>query len=244
MNSNIDTIFFDVGNTLRYVVVDKEFSEKADQELMKLVGTTESHDVFFEKLNKNWKNYRKWAKTNLMDMSEMELWMQYLLPDYPADKLAPNAARLTRLWRDHDGRRVPHDDVDDTLRELKNRGYKLGIIANTITETEIPDWMCHDQVADCFKTVILSSKVRLRKPDPAIYLLGARCIGSPVENCAYVGDNAVRDVEGAVKSGYGAMILFEYQGVAVDRDGVAPTEQPDYRINQIGDLLTLFPKRG
>ncbi|MCD7755935.1 MAG: HAD family hydrolase [Firmicutes bacterium] len=242
MEKNIDTIFFDVGATLRYVVEDAEFAAAAEQELMRLVGAEEPHDVFFEKLNKNWKAYRKWAKTALLDVSEMELWLYYLLPDYPAERIAPNAARLTRLWRDHDGRRVPHSDVKDTLVELKRRGYKLGIIANTITETEIPDWMCHDQVADCFTTVILSSKVRLRKPDPAIYHLAARCIGSPVENCAYVGDNPVRDVEGAVNAGFGSMILFEDAGTA-DREGKMPTVQPNYRIHAIGELLELFPGR-
>ena len=242
MNRNIDTIFFDVGATLRYVVEDAEFSAAADRELMELVGATESHDVFFEKLNKNWKAYRKMAKTVLLHVSEMELWLQYLLPDYPAEVIAPNAARLTRLWRDHDGRRVPHDDVKPTLLELKRRGYKLGIIANTITETEIPDWMCHDQVADCFQTVILSSKVRLRKPDPAIYLLASRCIGTVPENCAYVGDNPVRDVEGAVDAGYGSMILYEDAGTA-DREGKLPTVKPDYRIKAIRELLDLFPDR-
>ena len=242
MNRNIDTIFFDVGATLRYVVEDAEFSAAADRELMELVGATESHDVFFEKLNKKWKAYRKMAKTVLLDVSEMELWLQYLLPDYPAEVIAPNAARLTRLWRDHDGRRVPHDDVKPTLLELKRRGYKLGIIANTITETEIPDWMCHDQVADCFQTVILSSKVRLRKPDPAIYLLASRCIGTVPENCAYVGDNPVRDVEGAVDAGYGSMILYEDAGTA-DREGKLPTVKPDYRIKAIRELLDLFPDR-
>ncbi len=242
MNRNIDTIFFDVGATLRYVVEDPEFAMAADMELMRLVGATESHDVFFAKLNENWKAYRKWAKTVLLDVSEMELWLQYLLPDYPAERVAPHAAKLTRLWRDHDGRRVPHDDVKPTLLELQRRGYKLGIIANTITETEIPDWMCHDEVAGCFKTVILSSKVRLRKPDPAIYLLGARCIGSVPENCAYVGDNPVRDVEGAVDAGFGAMVLYENAGTA-DREGKAPTVLPDYTIRSIGELLDLFPPR-
>ena len=242
MSPNIDTIFFDVGATLRYVVEDPEFAAAAERELMELVGAEEPHDVFFEKLEKNWKAYRKKAKSVLLDVSEMELWLQYLLPDYPAERIAPNAARLTRLWRDHDGRRLAHDDVIPTLRELVRRGYKLGIIANTITETEIPDWMCQANVADCFKTVILSSKVRLRKPGPAIYLLASRCIGSVTERCAYVGDNPVRDVVGAGNAGYGSMILYEDAGTA-DREGKLPTVQPDYRIKAIGELLDLFPPR-
>ena len=243
MNNNIDTVFFDVGATLRYVVEDPEFAAAAERELMELVGTKEPHDEFFAKLEKNWKAYRKLAKTELLDVSEMELWLYYLLPDYPAEVIGPNAARLTRLWRDHDGRRVVHEGTLETIHELKARGYKLGIIANTVTETEIPDWMCRDGVADCFKTVILSSKVRLRKPDPTIYQLAARCIGSKPENCAYVGDNPVRDVEGAVNAGFGAMILFEDAGTA-DREGKAPTVQPDYRIHGIPELLDLLPARG
>ena len=239
---NIDTIFFDVGATLRYVVEDPAFAAEAERELMALVGATEPHDAFFEKLEANWKAYRKLAKGRLLDVSEMELWLRYLLPDYPADRIAPNAARLTRLWRDHDGRRLAHEGVVDTLRALKARGYKLGIIANTITETEIPDWMCQAHVADCFHTVILSSKVRLRKPDPAIYLLAARCAESVPEKCAYVGDNPVRDVEGALDAGFGCMVLFEDAGTA-DREGKAPTRQPHRRITAIPQLLDIFPGR-
>lgn len=89
MNRNIDTIFFDVGATLRYVVEDPEFAAAADRELMELVGASESHDEFFAKLTANWKAYRKWAKDILLDTSEMELWLQYLLPDYPAERIAP-----------------------------------------------------------------------------------------------------------------------------------------------------------
>ena len=242
LNRNIDTIFFDVGATLRYVVEDPAFAAAAERQLMAMVGATEPHDVFFEKLEANWKAYRKLAKKRLLDVSEMELWLQYLLPDYPANVIAPHAAKLTRLWRDHDGRRVAHDGTPETLRALKERGYKLGIIANTITETEIPDWMCEAGVADCFRTVILSSKVRLRKPDPAIYLLAARCIGSEPGQCAYVGDNPVRDVEGALDASYGAMILFEDAGTA-DREGKAPTREPSARIKSIPELLDLFPAR-
>ena len=240
MHDKINTVFFDVGATLRYVVEDKAFAADAERELMALVGTTEAHDVFFEKLENNWKAYRKLAKSQLLDCSEMELWVQYLLPDYPADVIAPHAARLTRLWRDHDGRRLAHEGTIETLRALKERGYKLGIIANTVTETEIPDWICQAHLADCFDRVILSSKVRLRKPDPAIYLLAARCIGSAPENCAYVGDNPVRDVEGALDAGFGMMVLFEDAGTA-DREGKTPVRKPDRTIRSIPELLDIFP---
>lgn len=242
MKPEINTIFFDVGATLRVVVEDKEFASAAEDEIVRLIAPREEREVFFQKLEKNWKAFRKRAKTEMLDMSEMELWIQYMLPDYPQELLAPNATRLTRLWRDHDGRRVPRPDVKDTVRELYRRGYKLGIIANTITETEIPDWMCEDQIAGMFKTVILSSKVRLRKPDPAIYHLAARCIGSKPKECAYVGDNPLRDVEGTVAAGFGSMILLDVPEAS--EKGKTPPTPPDHVIKKISDLLPLFPGPG
>ncbi len=243
MNRNIDTIFFDVGATLRYVVEDEEFAAAADKALMELVGAQEPHDVFFEKLTKNWKAYRKWAKDTLLDVSEMELWLQYLLPDCPAERIAPNAARLTRLWRDHDGRRVARPDAVATIKELCARGYTLGIIANTVTETEIPDWMAADGVAQCFKTTILSSKVRLRKPNPEIYHLACRCIGTPEANCAYVGDNPVRDVEGTQAAGFGMMIRIDEPDTLNMEHATGKEFTPDHVITALSQLLDIFPAR-
>ncbi len=242
MTPDIDTIFFDVGNTLRIVVDDPAFKAAAEKELMELVGTTEPHDAFFEKLEKNWNAYRKRSKAFLIEASEMELWTYYLLPDYDAEKIAAHAGRLTRLWRDHDGRRVPRADVKDTIIELDRRGYKLGIIANTITETEIPDWMIADGVAHYFRSVLLSSKIRLRKPDPEIYRIAARCIESDPAKCAYVGDNPIRDVEGTRDAGFGLMIRID------EPDTIAKEPQeirlhPDHTIRAIGELLDIFPSR-
>lgn len=236
----IDTVIFDIGNTLRVVVPDKEFSAAAEKELMRLVGATEPHEAFFAKLQENWERYRNGVKKSYLDCSEMELWSQHLLPHYPPERICAVAGRLTRLWRDHDGRRVARPDVKDTLFELSRRGYTLGIIANTITETEIPDWMVEDGVAHLFKTVVLSSKVRLRKPDPAIYLLTARAIGKPPANCAYVGDNPIRDVQGTRESGFGMMIRIDEPDTLV-KEPQEITLHPDHTIYKISDLLEIFP---
>ena len=242
MSNEIKAIFLDIGNTLRIVVEDTPFQEQAKKDLMTLVGANETSEVFFEDLEKRWKTYRKNSKETLVEASEKELWSKHLLPQYPSEKIAPLAGKLTRLWRDHDGRRVPRADARATIIELDRRGYILGIIANTITETEIPDWMESDGVTKYFKTVVLSSKVGLRKPDPKIYWMAAENIGVDPKYCAYVGDNPVRDVEGTRAAGYGMMILFEEPATLAKEP---PTGEyiPDYTIQECSDLLTIFPQR-
>ena len=242
--SDIQTIFFDIGSTLRVTDKDPAFIAEGRRKLAALAKSDEDPEVFYKKLKDRYDAYREVSKVALLDYPEIELWQQIMLPDVDGEYVAAHAQELTTLWRDGtNGRRVTRFDTVDTIRELHRRGYKLGIIANTITEAEITDWMIEEGISHCFTTSILSSKVRLRKPDPAIYHLAARCIGSAPESCAYVGDNPVRDVEGAVNAGYGAMVLFEDAGTA-DREGKAPTVQPDYRIHGIPELLDLLPARG
>lgn len=238
----IEAIFLDIGNTMRIVIEDPLFQAQAKQDLYELVGAKELMDEFFDKIDINWKAYRKQSKASLKEAPERELWSKWLLPDYPEKVIAPQAGRLTRLWRDHDGRRVPRSDAKETIIELDRRGYKLGIIANTITETEIPDWMETDGVRQYFKAVILSSKVALRKPDPEIYWLAAREIGVEPEKCAYVGDNPVRDVEGTYAAGYGLMILFE-EPATLAKEPPDKWIKPDYIIRETRELLDIFPPR-
>ena len=242
MNTDIKAIFLDVGNTLRIVLEEPEFQQNAMRELMTLVGSTEPQEQFFERVEARWKAYRKASKASLVEASEEELWTKHLLPDFPAEKIAPLHGKLTRLWRDRDGRRVPRDDAKSTIIELDRRGYLLGIIANTITETEIPDWMESDGVTQYFKTVILSSKVGLRKPDPEIYWMAARQIGVEPQYCAYVGDNPVRDVEGTRAAGFGMMILFE-EPATLAKEPPTGEHKPDYAIKETRELLDIFPPR-
>jgi HAD superfamily hydrolase (TIGR01662 family) len=240
MNIKIEAIFLDVGNTLRLVVEDKAFMDQARRDLMTLVGVNVSEEDFFAKLDANWKAYRKQSKESLLEASEKELWSKWLLPDYPVEKIAPLAGKLTRLWRDHDGRRVPRPDVNATIIELHKRGYTLGIIANTITETEIPDWMEAEGIGKYFKAVVLSSKVGTRKPDPEIYWEAARRVGVEPAKCAYVGDNPVRDVEGTRAAGYGMMIIM-LEPATLAKEPPTGEVKPDYTIRETSELLDIFP---
>ena len=242
MNPDIEAIFLDVGNTLRIVVEDPEFMAQARKDLMSLVGAGGMEAEFFDSLDARWKIYRKQSKESLLEACEKDLWTKWLLPDYSAERIGPLAGRLTRLWRDHDGRRIPRPDAKSTILELHRRGYILGIIANTITETEIPDWMEADGVTQYFKAVVLSSKLALRKPNPEIYWEAARRVGVEPSKCAYVGDNPVRDVEGTQAAGFGMMILFE-EPATLAKEPPNIEVKPDFTIRQMSGLLDILPPR-
>jgi putative hydrolase of the HAD superfamily len=239
----IEAIFLDVGNTLRIVLDDPPFRAQAKTDLMTLVGAREPEEAFFERLEARWNTYRKASKKSLIEASERELWTIHLLPDYPPERIGPLAGKLTRLWRDHDGRRVPRPDVKETMIELDRRGYRLGIIANTITETEIPDWMESDGLTGYFKAVVLSSKVGYRKPNPEIYWEAARRIGVEPAKCAYVGDNPVRDVEGTRLAGFGMMIIL-YEPATMAKEPPTSENPPDHIIRECRELLDIFPETG
>jgi len=242
MTPDIKAIFLDVGNTLRIVVEDEEFQKEAKKELMALVGAQGSEEEFFKTVVARWNAYRKESKTTLKEASEKDLWTKWLLPDFPIEKIAPITGKLTRLWRDRDGRRVPRSDARETIIELSRRGYILGIIANTITETEIPDWMESDGVTDYFSAVVLSSKVGFRKPMPEIYWEAAKRVGIAPENCAYVGDNPIRDVEGTRKAGFGMMILFS-EPATIAKEPQSGFAKVEYTIYETKELLDIFPMR-
>jgi len=240
MTSQIRAIILDVGNTLRLVEKDPEFQAEAKQQLVNLVGAPYTPDDFVELLEERYAVLRKRAKNQWIEASEKEMWTKWMLPDYPEDKIAPLSSVLTRKWRDRDGRRVARHDVKDTVIELHKRGYTLGIIANTVTETEIPDWLEEDDLTDYFKSVILSSKVGVRKPGTEIYEIAARELGCKPEECMYVGDNPHRDIEGAQKAGYGMMIIIHEPATRAKYP--TPSEfVPDKTIHNLSELLDIFP---
>ncbi len=241
-HNDIEAIFLDVGNTMRIVIPDEEFIIQSKQQLAELTEAKMAPDAFHELLTERYKVLRKRAKEKLIEASEKEMWTQWMLPDYPAERIAPLSSKLTRLWRDCDGRRVPREDVKETVIELSKRGYLLGLIANTITETEIPDYLEAENLTSYFKTVVLSSKIGIRKPNPEIYWEAARRIGIEPAHCVYVGDNPVRDVEGTRAAGYGMFILF-FEPATQAKEPPTIEIKPDYTIREMKELLDIFPSR-
>ncbi len=237
----IEAIFLDVGNTLRILTDEPDHRSTARQKITELVGIDEDPFSFCEKLDERYKAYRKWAFEQMREAPESELWTRWLTPDFPAEKIAPLGKQLTYQYRQSMGLRVMVAYSREVIEALHQRGYILGIISNVITSDEIPDWLEEDGLTSYFKSVVLSSVLGIRKPDPEIYLEAARVAGVVPEKCVYVGDNLKRDVTGTRNAGFGMSVIMMEKAEQANAKYTADN-QPDAFIANFLDLLTLFPR--
>ncbi len=242
MFENIDTIFLDIGNTLRILLDDITHRDVARRKITELLGTDEDPEAFCEKLDARYKVYRKWAFENLAEAPEAELWTRWLAPDFPADQVAPLGVELTFQYRQSMGRRVVVENGKEVVNELYLRGYTLGIISNLITSREIPDWIEEDGFTKYFSVVVLSSVFGKRKPDPEVFIEAARQAEVEPVRCVYVGDNPKRDVIGARQAGFGAVVLI-IDPTKLDEKPIIEENKPDLVIHQFCELLDIFPDR-
>jgi len=242
MYDRIEAIFIDVGNTLRILVKDEPYQARARQQIAEMVGAQGSPEAFCELLDARYKLYRKWAFETLTEACERDLWTRWLLPDCSPDKIAPLAGELTFLYRQTMGHRHAVPDAKRVAVELTRRGYKLGIISNTITEREIPRWLEEDGLSQYFTTVVLSSLYGHRKPGIEIYLEAARRAGVAPAQAAYVADNPSRDVPGCRRAGFGMVIMMIDPAELKDKDLTGECE-PDLVIHTLSELLDYFPAR-
>ena len=240
MKDHIEAVFIDLGNTLRILIKDEAHMARAQQEITRLLGTNADPVLFCEELNLRYKEYRKWAFENLAEAPEAEMWTRWLVPEFPAEKVAPLGAELTYQFRQSMGRRVVVDGGREVVEELLKRGYTLGIISNLIGTREIPEWLAAEGFAPYFKSVALSSVLGIRKPSPAIYLEAARQADVEPAKCAYIGDNLKRDVTGTRLAGFGLLVIMISQAELAEAE-ITDENRPDVIIHRFRPLLDIFP---
>jgi HAD superfamily hydrolase (TIGR01509 family) len=93
---------------------------------------------------------------------------------------------------------IPYPDTAPTLRALRGRGIRIGIVSNVPQDLR-PIFVAHD-LADLVDAFTHSFEVGAEKPDPAIFLRACEALGTSPAETLMVGDHAVADA-GALKAG-------------------------------------------
>ena len=95
------------------------------------------------------------------------------------------------------------DETVELLKELKNRGLKVGIITNTFNDER--DMIRSSILMPYIDEALISYEQGLCKPDPALYEKMMRLLNVEPDECLFVGDGGSRELYAARDAGMHAL---------------------------------------
>ena len=176
-------VIFDLWETL--IDWDRAAAALMVERISALVG-----DGFGERWSRSQNRYVAPIRTALADVGVPPEHMEAVCDlrlDYVRGCLAPRAGAV------------------DTLRELRARGKKVGLI--TVCSEEVETAWPESAFAGLFDAEVFSNAVGLAKPDPRIYLHCCELLGVEPGEAVFVGDGANDELEGARRVGMEAILI-------------------------------------
>lgn len=217
----ISAVLFDLGGTLENLTTSLEQQKRAAalvQQILIPVGKEYNIpvDAFCSQILIRYREYKNWSNQSLCELAAEEVWGNWVLKDFISGYRIGTllADTLTDIWELSYFHRCVRPDAAYTLKRLKEKGYRLGVISNTVSRTLPIRLLEYYGIKDCFETVILSSITGIRKPDSKIFQLAAAQMNVDASCCFYVGDQPAKDVAGALNA--------EYAGAALIRSCMTP----------------------
>lgn len=239
---DIQVILFDMNGTLRIREPHEPTQLAANTRIRELLGEKIQTEINWEELALRYKAYGKWAQENLVQASEKEIWTRWMLPEIPGSQIEQIASELTLAWIERKGHTIPKPNAKKVLIELKKRGYRLGVISNSLSSLDIPRSIQIFGWTDLLDVVVLSSSVKYRKPAPEIFWEATGSLKVEPSSCAFVGNRRSKDLVGCKLAGFALGILYEETGNS-NTNEQDQTIRPDLQIHSLSELLDLFPER-
>lgn len=124
-------------------------------------------------------------------------------------------------------------DAEGVLRQLRTRGYRLGIVTNGSIESQRAK-LLSSGLAGLVEEVLISAEEKVKKPDVEIFVRAAERLGVKVEESVFVGDNPPTDIGGAHYAGMKTVWLKRHLAWPEDLSVV-----PNYTVSRLAELLAI-----
>jgi putative hydrolase of the HAD superfamily len=146
-------------------------------------------------------------------------------------------AEYERQWHPHT---ELEPDAVQTLRDIRDRGLKIGVLSNTIwSRRRHEDIFARDGVLELLDGAVYTSEIPYTKPHPEAFLTAMKAVGATdPARCLYVGDRLFDDVWGAQNVGMRAAHI-PHSAIPVEQIG--HTEgTPDATVHRLSELPALI----
>ena len=165
----------------------------------------------------------------LSRMDSLEIILERAGRAYTPEEKEALAARKNAFYREYLATMSPDDlsgDVRDTLRALRERGYRLAVGSSSKNTPYILDRL---GLGGFFDAVADGNLIARSKPDPEVFLKAAELLGEAPERCLVVED-AVNGAEGAHRGGMEAACVGD----------AAAKGAGDYNMSSVRELLDIL----
>jgi putative hydrolase of the HAD superfamily len=222
--SRIKGIYFDLGYTLigygnrKWSLIDSEGQKLAYDDLINRKYDLPDFETFNQRLEFLKEQCRPADREALREWKATDA-PEKLLADLNIENPVENSRRFIELTYSVARKYMSIcEGGKETLRELKIRGYKIGIISNTLYSKDIVDTDLQLLGLDSFiEYRIYSSEIGYRKPHPRIFQAAVDRMQLQPHEIIYVGDRLRVDMLGAGNAGLQPVLLLREDMVYPDQ---------------------------
>lgn len=239
-----DAILFDLGGTLIYFDGDwSEILPQADVALLRVLqaaGLELDDQEFLTSFRQQLESYYRERETEFIEHTTLYV-LRTLLEERGFSQVPESTLRsaLDAMYAETQTRWKVESDAVPMLVELKQRGYRLGLISNAGDDADVQVLVDRANLRPYFDTIVTSAALGIRKPNPRIFHQVLAAWGVSPARAAMVGDTLGADILGAQNAGILSIWVTRRADTPANR-AHADTIQPDAIIATLADLLPLL----
>lgn len=130
-----------------------------------------------------------------------------------------------------------YDGAREALAELRERGFRLGLISNATATTAFA--VAPLKLRERLDLLVFSYEAGAAKPDPAIFQAALKRSGCPAHEALFVGDGANRELDAAKALGFAALCMDHALKAHTFRKAELLSSESHPKVSGFAQLLAL-----
>jgi 2-haloalkanoic acid dehalogenase type II len=237
----INGVIFDLGSTLMYLDGDwKAVDAEANARMLEFLqkhGIAAGENLLSRFRAEREHGWKLAEETQIEHTVEQALQAALAQLGYNSpDGLVPQA--VERFFSSAETCWTAYPDALSTLRALKERGLRLGLISNADDDGLVQRQVARLGFKSYLNPVISSAGFKWRKPNPRIFQHVAELWQLPPGQIAMVGDAVKYDIFGAHQSGMRGILIDRGDNLEFQKTPAESAEDPAYRPDATVGTLT------
>ncbi|MCR3757404.1 HAD family phosphatase [Clostridium felsineum] len=196
----IKNVVFDIGNVLlKFTPLEFLRSKYSDEKII-------------ESLYENIFNSNEWIELDRGTITDEEATIRFCTRD------PNNAEKIKEVMRTWNEMHIPVEGTSELMKKLKMKGYKIYLLSNY----HLKAFKLISEKYDFIRDVdgkIISSKVKLLKPEAEIYEALTHNCGIKPEESIFI-DDRVENINAAIKLGFNGIVFSDADALLKELDKV------------------------